>query len=238
MGEPPTELTWDGRDRDGRALDGGGLYAAQLTVIGATRNVEAASAWVVFGVNYRQREPRHEIWPGESFATERSKLKPGAALRAHVTALAATITAEDRLLIEVHGDGSGDSLEVLARTQREADAVARLFHHAGVAAARVEARGRGSLEPLEAGNSDTARQRNRRIAVSVQSSSTGQLRRVPRYLTTRAQLTVEGERVDVDSRGRFFLHPTVPARGAVLVDVQCADGRRAAIDAPLGSNSR
>jgi hypothetical protein len=154
-------------------------------------------------------------------------------LREHIVAIAGKLPAGARVLVEVHSDGSGQSLDELARTQREAVAVAKLFAAAGIAPRRIEARGRGALEPLENSSDPAARLKNRRIAIAVQLGS-GPLRPVPRYLVAPSELTVEGKLVELDSRGRFWVRPQASPRESVLVDIQCADGRRAAIDAPMG----
>src|SRR5262249_54783252 len=121
-GAPPPTVVWDGRGDDGRPA-GEGVFDAQLRVFGADLE-QAASARVRFGVGYG-------LGPGrESIRVLRGDFFAGSDLRPQATPALERLLADVAreadggfVLVEVHDDGTGDGLEKLARTQKQAEVV-------------------------------------------------------------------------------------------------------------------
>ncbi|MEM9488784.1 MAG: hypothetical protein AAGC55_06545, partial [Myxococcota bacterium] len=237
-GPLPATIAWDGRDDAGAPVPEGTLCSAQLVVIGSQRRAEAASAERAFGVAYgvAPAAPVEEVWTGRLFD---GRDRAGRLLSRRVAALAERLGAGDRVEIEVHSDGRGSRLSALTRTQVEARRVAELFLAAGVAEQRITARGRGSLVPVVRGRTRAARRANRRVVVRVVPP--GEVARpIPEtVIAERTDVLIAGQSVAV-ADGRFSHRVAGRPGAAVLVDIQAADGRRAAIEVavPVGADGR
>lgn len=239
-GAMPTTIAWDGLDESGALAPAGSLYSAQLVVIGDARGAEAASARRAFGVGYGLRDAasREEIWRGRLFRTRRGRPRARSGLRSRVKALAATVPPDARVEVEAHADGTGSRMAERVQTQREADLVAKLLAGAGIAAGRITARGRGSLEPLQRGRTRPAREMNRRMVIRVIPPGTA-AEPVPEAVLATGQdagagdgaddVLLAGETVPVDS-GRFHTRVRLAPGERVVLDLQARDGRRAAIE--------
>ena len=232
-GALPPAIAWDGLDDAGAPLPGGQLYAAQLVVIGSARGAEAASARKPFGIAQGSSPagPTETIWRGQLFRASRGKLAPSPALKSKVVKLAKTLGPGDRVTIECHSDGTGDRMKSLVDTKREAELIAALLVGAGAAAERIAARGRGTLDTLQRGPSEAARQQNRRVVVRVVRSRPVAVP-VPQTVARQGDVLVAGTSVPLD--GKRFSHRATGAPGQpIVIDVQSADGRRAAIEIAL-----
>ncbi len=235
-GSPPAEISWDGLLDDGTQTPGGSLYAAQLHLTGAPGAVEAASAANVFGIGYGtvSAGTERKVLRGDFFAGTARKPTATPALKQEVAALAKTLGPDDTLEIESHFDGTGDRLATIARTQREAMLVADLLAGAGVSQDRVEARGRGSLEPLEPGASAAARRANRRLVVVIaRAAGPASAQSIPDHVAGTARAQIDGEPVALDEDGRFEKRLAEPGLDSVLIGLEAADGRRVVIEVGL-----
>jgi|GEM_PF-4101666 len=227
VGPPPARIEWDGLDDRGEPVPQGALLLAQLDVR-SVRGAGAASPRVPFGLAAPQgRERLERVVPGAPF--DRAG-KPSAALRRLVDQVAAMAAPGSRVSLEVHDDGAGDRLSSIARTQRESQRIVALLREAGVPGRIIEARGRGSLEPLEAPTSRDARQRNRRIVAVVE---------VPQRKPERAALppprtappvpagaSLSGVPLRIGRDGSFSF-PVPPVVRSAVLQLRASDGRRA-----------
>lgn len=233
-GAPPASVAWDGRGDSGKPARPDRLYVAQLLVVGSRAKIEAASIRVPFGVGYGTAAgPIAETWTGALFAGAPTRPTATAKLEELLDRLAPQIAAGDRVEIRVHGDGSGSSIAAIAESQRRAELVRSLLEARGVAAAAVDARGRGNAEPV-----GSAAQ-NLRVEVAVKrAAGAGKGAEVPERLPAEASALIDGVPAEVDSRGKFRWDGAVPTRGSLLIDVRAQDGRRAAIEVKLGGDSK
>lgn len=104
---------------------------------------------------------------GSAFAAGQAALT--ATARARLARLAAQLPASGAIRIEGHTDSSGSDAANLALSQQRADAVRRALADAGVAAARMQAVGRGEADPVTDNGTAAGRARNRRVEISVQN---------------------------------------------------------------------
>ena len=224
-GVPPEEVAWDGLDDQGAPVAAGVLYAGRLVVEGGARRAKAASARVVLGVGLgAAAEATEEIWRGALFGGSDRNPTATEALQALVAGLVERVGPEDRVEILVHADGTGDRLSALVATQKQAELVAGLL--ADVAADRVSARGRGSLEPAQAGTGEAEREANRRVVVKIIPAA---VPAVPETAPGRAGARVNRAAVEVTNAG-FSTRVRAMPRGMVRVDMRALDGRRATIE--------
>ncbi len=236
-GQPPLSLNWDGLSDAGVAAVPG-LYAAQLTVHSSAHGAEASSAQGVFGIGVGATAsgPRTELWTGALFAGTAKAPTASALLDSNIAALVRSLGPSDQLAIEVHWDGTGERLATIARTQREARLVVERLVAAGIAADRIAARGRGSLDPVESSATSAGRQKNRRIVVQVTPTATSVSKPAGVPLTIAAQpphARVDGETIAVDARGHFAATRARPTRDAIAIDLAAVDGRRARLDVAI-----
>lgn len=104
---------------------------------------------------------------GTAFAAGKAELT--AAARARLVRLSAQLPASGTIRIEGHTDSSGSDAANLALSQQRADAVRRALAEAGVAAARMQAVGRGEADPITDNGTAEGRARNRRVEISVKN---------------------------------------------------------------------
>jgi len=76
------------------------------------------------------------------------------------------------LLIVGHTDALGATSYNQALSQRRADAAMQYLTTYGVAANRIRTAGRGELEPIRENDTESGRQRNRRIEVAIYNATT------------------------------------------------------------------
>ena len=77
------------------------------------------------------------------------------------------------LLIVGHTDALGATAYNQALSQRRADAAMQYLSTLGVATSRLRTAGRGELEPIRENDTESGRQRNRRIEVAIYHAATG-----------------------------------------------------------------
>jgi hypothetical protein len=226
VGEPPASIDWDRLDADGISPDPG-LHSAQLGVRFDSEGALALSRRVPFAIQPPPvaAAPDAETWRGKLFAGSSREPAATSELRARVAAIAGTLGPDDTVAIRVHADGTGNKLETAARTTREARVIQQLLIEAGVAADRITARGRGSLEPLDPANTREAREQNRRVEVAVTRPSAADVAiEVPKQITGPTEVKVSGRAVDVATDGTFAATVEPP----VCVEILADDGRLAA----------
>jgi uncharacterized repeat protein (TIGR01451 family) len=227
-GVPPPAVSWDGLDDGGRPAPSGALYTAQLHILGDAAGAEADSRHLPFGIGaVRPAGPRSELVHEPLFQGSGAAQRPSEPLAALLARVARELRPGDTVLLEVHTDPSVPRLAGIAQTQREAGLLAERLRQAGVPAGRIQARGRGGLEPLQAGNDPAARRRNRRVSVTVQpgQASATEVPVEVRPVAATPPVLVDGVAVPVQEDE--FRHP-LPRRSA-LVDLRAPDGRRAAL---------
>lgn len=229
-GALPNSITWDGLRDDALPAARDTLYAAQLVVVGSDRKAEAASAYVPFGIAYGLAAggPRSEQWTGALFGGTASDPKVLAALEGRIATLVASLADGDTIDIAVHWDGTGDEIATIAHTQKEARLVVELLVAAGVAEDAIKARGRGSLEPVDASNTKAARALNRRVAVTVTpapSATAGNA--IPTSVAVTPEVLIDGTALDLDAGGAFSTDMSVDA--SVVIDMRGPDGARSAM---------
>ena len=230
-GAPPAEISWDGLDDGGKALLGDELCSAQIEVVAGAGKVRITSARQPFAVAFGAAPAaERRVLAGSYFAGTAARPTTTAALDELIASLAAELGAGAAITVESHWDGGGDRLEAIARTQREAKLVAALLVAAGVDAARITARGRGSLEAIDAARTKAARQRNRRLVLVIArppSPNAGARVALP---TGRASVRVNRRELSIGADSGFA---HVAAPGQLAIDMVAADGRRVVLE--LGS---
>lgn len=154
-----------------------GVAGAQTARLGAAREKEAALArqeaeLIVGGKLPPSRRDAHgEVFSlaGDAFASGQASLTGVAA--SSVKALAAYLQAgpSASVRIEGHTDSQGTAAANLMLSQRRADAVRDVLVAAGVPRAKVQAVGRGQLQPVADNASAAGRSRNRRVEIIILS---------------------------------------------------------------------
>jgi uncharacterized repeat protein (TIGR01451 family) len=227
----PDAIVWDGLGDDGKPVARDAVYQAQLRVDGAgAAETAAASARKPFGVAYGlpAAAVKERTLRGDFFAGSARRPTLTAALAKSLRELVPGVGAEDTVLVEVHDDGTGDKLESLARTQRQADAARDALVAAGVPAARIKAKGRGSLAPVAGVKTRDGRALNRRVVITITppapAGATGAA--VPSPPLGTADALIAGEPATLAADGRFVKNLPTPADGKILIDLVAADGRR------------
>lgn len=107
------------------------------------------------------------------FSTGKSDLKPGAQERLDKLAAFMGKFPNRSIVIEGHTDSVGNDSYNLALSQRRADSVKAYLTNRGVAAARVNAVGRGEATPIAGNTNEAGRQQNRRVEIVIQNPATG-----------------------------------------------------------------
>ena len=94
------------------------------------------------------------------------------AARANLRELAASFTKypDTDLMIVGHTDAVGDDAYNLRLSERRAASAAAFLTQQGVPSTRVRTAGRGEAEPVEANDTETGRQANRRVEVAIYAS--------------------------------------------------------------------
>lgn len=154
-----------------------GVAGAQTAKLSAARDKEAAlarqEAELVAGgkLPTSRRDPRGEVFSlaGDAFASGQASLTGTAA--SSVKALAAYLQAgpSAAVKIEGHSDNQGAAAANLTLSQRRADAVRDALVAAGVSRSKVQAVGRGQLQPVADNASAAGRARNRRVEIIISS---------------------------------------------------------------------
>lgn len=154
-----------------------GVAGAQTAKLSAARDKEAAlarqEAELVAGgkLPTSRRDARGEVFSlaGNAFASGQASLTGTAA--SSVKALAAYLQAgpSAAVKIEGHSDNQGAAAANLTLSQRRADAVRDALVAAGVSRSKVQAVGRGQLQPVADNASAAGRASNRRVEVIILS---------------------------------------------------------------------
>jgi outer membrane protein OmpA-like peptidoglycan-associated protein len=154
-----------------------GVAGMQTAKLSAAREKEAAlarqEAELIAGGKLppSRRDARGEVFSlaGDAFASGQASLTSAAA--SSVKALAAYLQAgpSASVKIEGHTDNQGTADANLKLSQRRADAVRDALVAAGVPRSKVQAIGRGQLQPVADNASAAGRARNRRVDVVVSS---------------------------------------------------------------------
>lgn len=103
---------------------------------------------------------------GSSFASGSPTLTPGA--RASLQRLAKALPARGAVRIVGYTDSQGDAAANLALSRQRADAVKASLQAAGIAAARLNASGKGEADPVADNGTAAGRARNRRVEIVVE----------------------------------------------------------------------
>ena len=150
-----------------------GVAGAQTAKLSAAREKEAAlarqEAELVAGGKLppSRRDTRGEVFSlaGDAFASGQAALTGTAA--ASVKALAAYLTAGPlgSVKVEGHTDNQGAAAANLALSQRRADAVRDALIAGGAPRAKVQAIGRGQVQPVADNASAAGRAKNRRVEI-------------------------------------------------------------------------
>lgn len=154
-----------------------GVAGAQTAKLSAAREREAAlarqEAELVAGgkLPASTRDARGEVFvlAGDAFGSGQSSLTASAA--ASVRALAAYLQAgpSTTVRIEGHTDSQGAADANLKLSQRRAAAVRETLLAGGIPASRVQATGRGDVQPVADNGTAAGRARNRRVEIVVSS---------------------------------------------------------------------
>ncbi|MGH7458364.1 MAG: OmpA family protein [Longimicrobiaceae bacterium] len=107
---------------------------------------------------------------GLLFDFDRSDLRPG--VRADLREFAESLrnNPETELLIVGHTDSVGSDSYNQGLSDRRSDSVARYLASQGVSWNRMRTMGRGESEPIASNETDSGRQRNRRVEVAIYAS--------------------------------------------------------------------
>lgn len=154
-----------------------GVAGAQTARLSAAREKEAAlarqEAELLAGGKLppSRRDTRGEVFSlaGDAFASGQSSLTSTAT--ASVKALAAYLQAGPSVSVKIEGhtDNQGTAEANLKLSQRRAEAVRDALVAAGVLRSKVQALGRGQLQPVADNTSAAGRAKNRRVEIVVSS---------------------------------------------------------------------
>jgi uncharacterized repeat protein (TIGR01451 family) len=156
------------------------------------------------------------------------------ATRTALEALARSLPAGARVLLEAHTDDEGPRMLRMGRSQRVADLARDVLVAAGVAADRVDAIGRGSDAPVVPNTSKKNRTRNRRLVVTVTSPASPPTTTTETPTTARtpakpaAELRVNGDVVSLHE-GRFDGAVAPLQNGELSFALRAASGARATV---------
>lgn len=104
---------------------------------------------------------------GLMFATGSAQLRPGAEQRLQPLARYLARSGARRVRIEGHTDSVGSASSNLALSKARADAVADYLSSQGVDRALIETRGLGETKPVAANTTNSGREENRRVEVTI-----------------------------------------------------------------------
>jgi outer membrane protein OmpA-like peptidoglycan-associated protein len=106
--------------------------------------------------------------PGAAaFESDQAEIKP--AFRKSVAGAVKVLATYDRTLIDVsgHTDSTGSMTHNMELSLERAQAVVELLQKAGIAEARITAKGLGPMEPLADNANPEGRQLNRRVELTI-----------------------------------------------------------------------
>lgn len=154
-----------------------GAATQQAARVSAARERELAlareEAELVAGAKLppSRRSERGEVFTlaGDAFASGQSTLTAGAAASLKALATYVDLAQAGAVRVEGHTDSQGEAQANLVLSERRAAAVRRALVDGGVAAARIEAAGRGAAAPVADNASAAGRARNRRVEIVVQT---------------------------------------------------------------------
>ncbi|MBN2361365.1 MAG: OmpA family protein, partial [Deltaproteobacteria bacterium] len=244
-GEPPEDLSWDGRDSASGAvlLAAGKEYRAQLSAT-ASNGDWGASAPRVFGTGVGSStafvvgyQASIDEVAGPLFD---KRDRPTPRLREFIKKTARELVGhpDPRIAVAVHTDDRAGSGGVAAGspgadpaaaarqlTQRRAERVASDLGKAGVAAARIEALGEGDQSPLVPNLGKRNRSRNRRVEVRTTAAA---LRGPPLpHVEYPGRVSVNGVEVTDLAPSTAFAHQVEVAIGdTVAIDLTAPSGGR------------
>lgn len=252
-GAPPDKLDWDGREGGEAVLLTGGLYAAKL-VVASESGLVSESPWRRFGVGYgmagvaaeeesASRRGMAEILRGDLFRGQR----PTPELSRKIVASAKKLPKAPGYVVEVHTDEGATPDAAKNLSQAQADAVKALIGKAlGVSPDAVKAVGWGRARPVVPNTTPGNRKKNRRVVLRVEKGSepAQPAAAMPPGIDL-PPLPPEDERVFVGplaarlaADGRFAEDVEPPASGQLAIDMQRADGRRAALMVAVAAGAR
>ena len=107
---------------------------------------------------------------GLLFGFDESEIQPDA--RDNLTRLAASLNnySDSDIVIVGHTDSSGSEEYNLGLSNRRSDAAKTYLVSRGIPSARIQAQGRGELEPIADNNLEEGRAQNRRVEVAIIAS--------------------------------------------------------------------
>ena len=231
----PGDIAWDGTDEDGKTVTRDAVYVAQLRVH-ADGGAEASSPRLSFGIGFGLPLATETLQTlrGDFFAGTVKAPRARPTLTRQLPGIVKRVGPEDSIIIEVHADGTGDRLKRIGETQKKAELIRDLLaKQMGLTPDkldRIKARGRGSLDPVAGIKTAKDKAQNRRVVIRIVPPAphvAGAL--VPDPAPGPADALVLGEAATLDELGRFARNVPTPADGRIFVDLQAADGRRAAL---------
>lgn len=226
-GAPPSVISWDGLSDAGTEALGPNIYVARATMI-STDGVEVATARHPFGlglIGAQRHVLRGEFFNGDGEPTQLVLQAVGSVVEA--------LGAQGQLMIEVHGDGTGDRLKAVVETQLEARLIGGLFESRGIPSERISVRGRGSSELLDSAATAAAADKNRRVILLVSGAS----KAGPSVLAAalgKPEMRVNGRLLALSPDGSFESSIKAPLEKRLLVQLQAASGRRIAFHVSPG----
>ena len=134
VGAPPAVIDWNGLNDAGTAV-AAAVHVARLTLV-ADDGTEVASRRQPFGVGVGGTVRQEIIATGKLFTDRPRGPEVSTELREKVQAIASQLGDSGSVAIAVHGDGSGDRLKSLVKTQTEAKKLQELFVGLGIVASQ------------------------------------------------------------------------------------------------------
>ncbi len=218
----PEQITWDGRDRNGKLVVGGGVYQYQLEVDYADGS-SSRSERRLFGVN-RLSTIQLEL-AGGAFVSGSHELTAEAKTLLEQTAAAIRANPGEQVVISGHTDAIGSAAANQKLSERRARAALKyLVEVERLPRQQFLVHGYGELRPRASNATESGRELNRRVEIH------GELDDVQRALITRRQRSqpqvfIAGEPAAVREDGRFGAVIADPDIKRIDVEITTADAR-------------
>ncbi|MBN4050068.1 OmpA family protein, partial [Nitrospira defluvii] len=199
-GAPPEEILWDGKNAEGRLMEGGAIYVYQFKIDYKDGSSES-SAKRLFGVNKTSAISLSLL--GSAF--EVGSVQIGAKTEEALHSLAETLKKypDERITIEGHTDNTGSETSNLELSKARAEAAMHyLIEKKGINKKRFSLKWFGEEKPIASNHFEEGRSVNRRVEIvgAIQEVKKAKILSHPR---SEAVMSVNGVPVQVDEDERF-----------------------------------
>ncbi len=225
-GDPPAEISWEGRSASGVSLVRSGSYSFRCMLEDREGN-RFVSASMPFELGTSVAPPlydntlRGDAYPqgGAIAGAARAALEEAARL--------SSSRPGARVVVQVHDSAVGGKVSAQIRTARLAVAIKQLLVTLGVAESAVDVSALGATHPLMPGDSGRAGALNQRVVVRVVAPAAVASESI------QPHLKVGGQAIEVGSHGEVSGAVTAREDARLSVDMQLQDGRALVAQVPL-----